>query len=62
MVTSIFQPSVDNPKDDATPKNENLKGEDTDDELEDIGLYYKASNRNLNRKSPTQNLLPDTKL
>jgi len=49
MVTSIFQPSADNPKNDATPKHEKpkqSKGEDTDDELEDIDLYYKAFNRN----------------
>jgi hypothetical protein len=49
MVTSSFQPSADNPKNEATPNKEKPKqsrGEDTDDELEDIDLYYKAFNRN----------------
>ncbi len=44
MATSVLQTSADNPNDDATPKQS--KVEDTDDELEDIDLYYKAFNRN----------------
>ncbi len=65
MITSNFQMLADNPKNVAIPNKEKPKQSrsgDTDDELEDIDLYYKAFNRNKPEpEEPMQNLLPDTK-